>query len=178
MFDFLSSPYMLPVAIVVAVLLSVLQVRQSGAMSKMVREYGKSTGEKVKSTEGSDGLRNGFLVAAIACAAGIVVLAVKPDLVKDARVYMTFCAIMAILLITNFLTFDVNQKIYYTKEGFFLKEGYFLFRDIAKLEQTTRVNRVIMTDGKTLQVNPKQMADLEQLRQERVYRQSSGQGKN
>lgn len=157
--------------VVIAVLVTVLQLRQYHDFRKRMDLYARESGETIQATELSLVRVMSMFVPTIICLAVAVYLVLVPGTVADQKNYLTLVMVLGIVFVGSALTCNMTQRLYYTQSGFFIRERFVLFSDLRTIESNGRkADAIVLHDGNRYTIPRRQRQALEKLRSNGVYR--------
>lgn len=157
--------------VVIAVLVTVLQLRQYHDFRKRMDMYEKESGETIQTTELSPARVLGMFVPTVICLAVAVYLVLVPDAVPDRKTYLLLVVVLAIIFAGSALTCNMTQRLYYTRSGFFIKERFVAFSELRTVESNgQKPDAIVLHDGNRYTIPRRQRQALEELRSNGVYR--------
>lgn len=155
----------------IAVLVTVLQLRQYHDFRKRITRYADESGESVQATELTSARIFGMFVPSLICLAVAVYILLVPDAVEDRRTYLLLTAVLGIVFAGSALTCNMTQRLYYTRSGFFIREGFVPFREVKQVEANGRkADAILLQDGTRYTIARRQREALDELRRSGVCR--------
>lgn len=155
----------------IAVLVTVLQLRQYHDFRKRITRHADESGESVQATELTSARIFGMFVPSLICLAVAVYILLVPDAVEDRRTYLLLTAVLGIVFAGSALTCNMTQRLYYTRSGFFIREGFVPFREVKQIEANGRkADAILLQDGTRYTIARRQREALDELRRSGVCR--------
>lgn len=163
--------YALIFVVAVAVVVTALQLRQYHDFRKRIRLHAQERGEEIQATELPPMRVFGLFVPVLICiGVGVYILAV-PDVVDQPRNYLLLAAVLGIVFAGSALTCNMTQRLYYTRSGFFIREGFVPFREVKQVEANGRkADAILLQDGTRYTIARRQREALDGLRRSGVCR--------
>ena len=153
-----------------AILIALYQVKQYQDFFKFMDAYKAQHKVEVQHTARGGVDWSGLIVALLLFAALTAYTFLKPGAVVSPQNFLLMVAVLAIIFGSSAFTSGMSNQIFYTPEGFFLKNQFISFSQIKGFERSQKGHLLRLKDNSTQVLTPQQVLALDELRKQGFYK--------
>ena len=153
-----------------AILIALYQVKQYQDFFKFMNAYKAQHKVEVQHTARGGIDWSGLIVALVLFAVLAAYTFLKPGSVVSPQNFLLMVAVLAIIFGSSAFTSGMSNQIFYTPEGFFLKNQFIPFARIKGFKRSQKGHLLRLKDGSTHILSPQQVVGLDELRKQGFYK--------